>query len=373
MSGHFLNSAVVGVAGQRTLPASAYLSPETWAAELENIWNTRWICVCRESDLPAPGSFVQRELGPESLIIVKDQKGEVHAHFNVCRHRGTRLCEEQRGKFSGSIQCPYHAWTYGLDGRLMGVPDLETMNGLRKEEHGLHPAAVARWEGFVFVNLAREPQPFSEAFAPLINKWTAWNLPNLIPLAHIAYDVAANWKLVMENYSECYHCSPLHPSLVKLSPSNSGGNDLREGAFLGGYMDVTKKGGSLTTSGRACGLPVGPLGAEDLQRVYYYTLFPNVLLSLHHDYVMVHTLWPKGPGRTLIECEWLFHPDTAKTQDFDPQEGVRFWDQVNKEDWHVSELTQLGVASSRYAPGPYSSREAMSAAWDREYLRAMAG
>src|SRR4051812_5854002 len=114
MSGHFLNSAVVGVGGQRTLPASAYLSAETWAAELEQIWSTRWICVCRETDLPVAGSYVQRELGSESLIIVRDQKGEVHAHFNLCRHRGTRICEAQRGKFSGSIQCPYHAWTYGL-------------------------------------------------------------------------------------------------------------------------------------------------------------------------------------------------------------------------------------------------------------------
>lgn len=372
MSGDFLNSAVVGVQGQRTLPASAYLSPETWAAELRQVWTARWLCVGRETDLPAAGSYLLRELGAESLIIVRDQKGEVHAHFNVCRHRGTRLCEEQRGKLNHSIQCPYHAWTYALDGRLMGVPDLETLEGFKKEEHALHSAAVARWEGFLFVNLAAEPEPFEEAFAPLLGKWSAWNLPHLIPLAHLDYDVAANWKLVMENYSECYHCSPLHPSLVKLSPSNSGGNDLREGAFLGGFMDVTQPGGSLTTSGRACGLPVGPLAPADLQRVYYYTLFPNVLLSLHHDYVMVHTLWPQGPGRTRIECEWLFHPDTAKTPGFSPQEGVRFWDQVNRQDWHVSELTQLGVASSRYAPGPYSAREAMSAAFDREYLRAMA-
>ena len=138
-------------------------------------------------------------------------------------------------------------------------------------------------------------------------------------------------------------------------------------------MDVSREGGSLTTSGGACGLPVGPLDRDDLQRVYYYVLFPNVLLSLHHDYVMCHTLWPVSPERTRIECEWLFHPDTVKRPEFNPREGVEFWDQVNREDWHVSELTQLGVASSRYEPGPYSDREAMSAAFDREYLRAMEG
>ncbi len=146
------------------------------------MWTARWLCVGRETDLPTAGSYLLREIGAESLIIVRDQKGEVHAHFNVCRHRGTRLCEEQRGKFNHSIQCPYHAWTYALDGRLMGVPDLETLDGFKKDEHALHPAAVARWEGFLFVNLARDVEPFEKAFASLMGKWTAWNLPG--PHAH---------------------------------------------------------------------------------------------------------------------------------------------------------------------------------------------
>lgn len=369
----FIHSTAYGVKGQRTLPAHAYVSQETFDLEQRHIFAHRWLCVGREQDIAEPGAFFTRQIGGENLIVVRDQGGQVRAHFNVCRHRGTRMCEEAKGKFGNTIQCPYHAWTYGLDGKLIGVPDIKEMDGFSKDEHPLHAAACATWEGFIYVNLSKDPEPFEEAFAPLIDKWTAWNLPNLVKMGRVDYDVQANWKLIVQNYSECYHCSPVHPALVKLSPPTSGCNDLNEGPFLGGYMDVPEPGGSMTMTGRSCAPSVGPLAPEDTQRVYYYALYPNVLLSLHHDYVMVHTLWPQSPGRTLIECEWLFHPDTATTPGFNPQDGIAFWDQTNREDWHVSELTQKGVTSSRYAPGPYSSREAMSAAFDREYIRSMAG
>lgn len=368
----FVNSAVLGARGQRTLPASAYCSEEVFREEQRRIFGRRWLCAARAAELPGPGDFVVRQVGTESLVVVRDHDGRIHAHFNVCRHRGTRLCEAERGTLGRSIQCPYHAWTYALDGRLVGVPDERYLEGFRREDFPLHRAAVAEWEGFVWISLARDPEPFAEAFAPLDGKWRAWNLPALVCLGRRTYDVAANWKLVIQNYSECYHCAPVHPALVRLSPPTSGGNDLTEGPFLGGFMDVTEPGGSMTLSGRACGVPVGPLAEADRQRVYYYVLVPNVLLSLHHDYVMVHTLWPQAPGRTRIECEWLFHPDTAVQPGFDPEDGIAFWDRTNREDWHVSELTQLGVASSRYVPGPYSAREAMAAAFDREYRRLMA-
>ena len=148
--------------------------------------------------------------------------------------------------------------------------------------------------------------PFNEAYAPLLGRFDRYNLPALRSVQKIEYQVAANWKLIFENYSECYHCPTVHPQLVKLSPADSGANDLGTGPFLGGYMQVPRPGGSMTTSGQACATPVGNLPPEDFQRVYYYSIFPNVLLSLHHDFVMVHTLWPESPGHTRIECEWLF-------------------------------------------------------------------
>jgi len=130
-------------------------------------------------------------------------------------------------------------------------------------------------------------------------------------------------------------------------------------------------GKSLTKSGDACALPVGNFGDEDFRFVFYYSIFPNMLLSLHPDYVMVHRLEPQSQDRTLIFCDWFFNPEAFKRSDFDPEDAVEFWDMVNKQDWHVCELSQQGIASRAYTPGPYSSRESIPAAWDRYYLRSM--
>jgi len=368
---NFLNAVEIGARGQRTLASAYYLSTDVFSAEQSRIWENQWLCVGRIADWSKPGDFQVLTVGRESVIVLRDQQGNFQSYFNLCRHRGTRLCETDSGSLRKTIQCPYHAWTYGLDGKLVGVPDEETFTDFRREEHSLHRVACRTWEGFVWLNLSSEPKPFETVFQELLEKFTAWNLPQLISLGRCEYDVLANWKLIVQNYSECYHCSPVHPALVKLTPSTSGGNDLVEGPFLGGYMNVSCKGGSLTLSGQACGASVGPLSPDDRQRVYYYVLFPNVLLSLHHDYVMFHTLWPQAPGRTRVVCEWLFHPDTATDPHWNPQDGIKFWDQTNREDWRVSELTQLGVSSSRYQPGPYSGRESMSAAFDRHYLSVM--
>ena len=175
-------------------------------------------------------------------------------------------------------------------------------------------------------------------------------------------------------------CAPTPPpayvlrryASVLLSQSWRGGeNDLIDGPFLGGFMVITKEGGSLTISGRACGAPVGTLPPEDLNRVYFYSIFPNLLLSLHPDYVMFHTLWPDGPARTHITCEWLFHPDSVGTPAFTPDDAVGFWDETNRQDWHICEQSHAGITSRAYVPGPYSPREGISAAWDREFLRAL--
>jgi glycine betaine catabolism A len=160
----------------------------------------------------------------------------------------------------------------------------------------------------------------------------------------------------------------VHPELSKISPSDSAENDLTEGPFLGGFMRIASEK-SLTMSGNACALPVGDFGHEDFRFVFYYSIFPNMLLSLHPDYVMVHQLEPRSPGRTLILCDWFFHPNAFERGDFNPEDAIEFWDMTNKQDWHVCELSQQGIASRAYEPGPYSSRESIPAAWDRYYLR----
>ncbi|PYL75821.1 MAG: (2Fe-2S)-binding protein, partial [Verrucomicrobia bacterium] len=285
------------------------------------------------------------------------------------RHRGARLCEEQNGH-AAAIQCPYHAWTYALDGRLLGAPHMDETPGLNKAEYPLKPARLGLWEGFIFLNLADSSPSPEKWFEPLGGKFSPWNMAALRSAKRIEYDVRANWKLMFQNYSECYHCLGVHPELSKISPYDSAENDLTEGPFLGGFMRIASDK-SLTMSGNACALPVGNFGNEDFRFVFYYSIFPNTLLSLHPDYVMVHQLQPQSPERTLIFCDWFFNPEAFERNDFDPDDAVKFWDMVNRQDWHVCELSQRGISSRAYEPGPYSMRESIPAAWDEYYLRQM--
>jgi Rieske 2Fe-2S family protein len=357
--------------GAKTLAAAWYTSPDVFSFERERIFGTHWLCVGRTEQLEQPGDFFLAEPAAESLIITREAGGRLHAFYNVCRHRGTRICERASGHFQGSIQCPYHAWTYGLDGELKVARNMAEVPGFDRSAYPLREAAVAEWEGFIFVNLAREPQAFGEAFAPLIGRFSRWEIARLRTARSITYDLACNWKLVFQNYSECYHCPPVHPQLDKLSPSDSGRNDLTEGPFLGGYSELRHPGTSLTTSGRTTRPPIGGVSGDDLNHVYYYTLFPSMLLSLHPDYVMVHYAKPLAVDRTEIVCAWLFDPQTMSRSDFDPSDAVDFWDLTNRQDWHVNELTQLGLRSRAYSPGPYSNAEGLLSAFDRHYLRVM--
>jgi Rieske 2Fe-2S family protein len=361
-------------AGARTMPREQYTSPDILAQETERVFARHWNCVGRASRLSSPGDFIVREIAGESLIILRDRGGELRAFFNVCRHRGTRICRESQGQFSETIQCPYHAWTYATDGRLIGAPHMQEAEGFDKKDYPLHSAAVAQWEGFVFVNVARDPQPFDEWFAPMLTRLERYNLRGLSVGHSVSYDVRANWKLVFQNYSECLHCPMIHPELSTVLPYQSGANDLVEGPFLGGYMEITQPNESATLSGKACGRLVNPaLGDDDRRRAFYYTLMPNLMLSIHPDYVNYYLLTPVSATETRVESEWMFHPSNEGDPSFNPQDAVAFWDVTNRQDWDICEQSQLGVGSRRYEPGPYSPRESMPAAWDRCYLEMMAG
>ena len=353
--------------GAKSLPQKYFVSPDVFADEQHKIFSKEWLLIGHQSQLPGAGEFFVVTVADESLIVVRDQQRQIRAFYNVCRHRGSRLKEEACGHTS-AIQCPYHAWTYALDGRLMGAPHMEDAPGFDKADYSLAPVNLGLWEGFIFVNLAKNPEPLEKWFAPLSGKFSHWNISVLQPAKRIEYDVHANWKLMFENYSECYHCPGVHPQLQKISPYDSAENDLRDGPFLGGFMQINP-GKSLTMSGNACAAFVGKI--EKLQRVFYYSIFPNMLLSLHPEYIMVHQLWPQSPERTLIVCDWFFHPDAFLSEKFIPDDAIEFWDTTNRQDWHVCELSQQGIGSRAYRPGPFSSRESIPAAWDRYYLRVM--
>src|SRR2546423_7288402 len=302
----------------KSLPQKYFVSPDVFAEEQKKIFAKQWLLVGHQSQVADAGDyFVQQVIG-ESLIVIRDKSGEIHGFFNVCRHRGTRLKEHRAGEASScghasAIQCPYHAWTYGLDGQLIGAPHMDEVPGFDKADYSLHAVNLELWEGFIFVNLVPKRDGYlseknasterggyralDDWFAPLAGKFSHWNMSILRPAKRIEYDVRANWKLMFENYSECYHCPGVHPMLSKVSPYDSAENDLATGPFLGGFMKINR-GKSLTMTGNACALGIehppspgygaaGEQEKESRQRVFYYSIFPNMLLSIHPEYVMV--------------------------------------------------------------------------------------
>ena len=358
--------------GARTMPGEYYTSPEILEQERDALFAKHWNLAGRVSKLARPGDYMVRNIAGESIIVVRSRDGRLRAFFNVCRHRGTRICMESSGHFSETIQCPYHAWTYSTDGRLIGAPHMSEVEEFDKSQYPLHQAAIAEWEGFIFVNVDANPQSFDQWFAPLLTRFERFNLAGLKIGHSVSYDVHANWKLVFQNYSECLHCPSIHPELATVLPYQSGANDLTAGPFLGGYMEIRAPNQSATLSGRSCGRLVNDqLQGDDRQRAFYYSIMPNMLLSMQPDYVNYYILTPVSVDRTLVESEWMFHPDNEQNPDFNPQDAIGFWDVTNRQDWDIVARSQLGIASRRYAPSPYSPRESVPAAWDREYLRLM--
>jgi Rieske 2Fe-2S family protein len=368
----FIKTAASFQPGARTLPGEYYTSSGVFAREQQVIFGRLWHCIGRAGRIVQPGEYVVRDVAGESVIVVRGRDGAIRAFFNVCRHRGTRLCSDEAGRFSQVIQCPYHAWTYTTEGQLVGAPHMQGVEGFEKASYPLHGAAVAEFGGFVFVNIAETAPPFATWFAPLVERLHRFELASL-EIAHRAdYDIRANWKLVFQNYSECLHCPAIHPELASRIPYESGANDLIEGPFLGGYMQISAPHESVTITGRSCAPPISArLGEDDRRRAYYYSVMPNLLISIHPDYVNYYLVTPVAPDRTRVESEWLFRRGRADESGFNPDDAVSFWHRVNQQDWNIIERSQQGVSSRRYVPGPYSPRESISAAWDREYLRLM--
>ncbi len=357
-------------AAARTLEGAAYTSADVYERERRRIFSRSWVCAGRSTQIAAPGAFITMTVAGESLILTRDTDGAAHAFYNVCRHRGTRLCQDDAGTFKGSIQCPYHAWTYGLDGCLVAARNMDDVPGFDRGAYPLHEAALTERDGFIFVAL--DPHvPFDSLFEPLRERIAAWNPGSLRSARRIEYALACNWKLVFQNYSECYHCPVIHPQLEKLSPWDSGLNDFVEGPILGGYSTLRDETATLTASGRTARGQLPGVTGENRSRVYYYTVFPSLLLSLHPDYVMAHYVTPVDAAATRVVCEWLFDENAMHEPDFDASDAIAFWDETNRQDWRVNELTQLGVTSRAYTPGPYSQAEGLLHAFDRHYRSVM--
>ena len=354
--------------GAHTLGREYYTSSDILQKEYENLFLNNWICAGRSLDLAENGQYKVINIDTESVIVLRDENGDLKAHFNVCRHRGTRICEKAAGQFSKSIQCGYHGWTYDLKGKLIGAPHMDAVVGFKKEDYPLHSVALKEWEGFIFINLSDEPEDFDSVFAPIKDRFSPWNISDLVVQGTKEYSVNGNWKLVIQNYCECYHCPILHPELAAIHNYMGGRNDLHDGPFLGGYMDFNDDKNSITASGELCCPPLDGVKDENLNRVYYYAIFPNMLLSLHPEYVMYHTVCPDGVDKCKVTCSWLFAKDVVESGKYNTKDAIDFWDMTNKQDWYISELSQLGIQSKKYSPAPYSGQESLLAAFDRYYL-----
>ena len=345
---------------KKTLPAKYYTDPQVFKKEMERFYFNSWIHAGRTEEIGEVGSFIKREVGGESVVLLRNEKNTFSGFYNVCPHRGTQLCEHAEGKFTGRVQCPYHAWTFSYEGALVGAPGMNEVAGFAASEFPLRTFAVEEWGGHLFVNLSLEKaKPLAQQLDKLPEKFKSWNMQDLKLGKRIVYDVKANWKLILQNYSECLHCPVIHPALAKLSHYLSGENEPPHPAYLGGRMVLKPGVKTMTMDGNTTRKPLPGLPAEELSHVYYYSLLPNFLLSLHPDYMMTHTMWPKGNDRTEVVCEFHFHPDAMAQNNFSAEDAFEFWDLTNRQDWHVSELSQRGISSRAYLPGPYSNRESL--------------
>jgi len=352
------------------LPGRDYADPAVYAFERDAVFHRTWFCVGREEELAEPGDFLTRDVAGESILVTRTKEGAIRGHYNVCRHRGSVLIEEPKGHAKGAIVCPYHNWAYSLDGRLVGTPNVHADDGLEREAYGLRAVALDVWDGFVFVNLAERPTPLLEQLAiepdgPL--DYARYDVGSLRLGARVEYGVAANWKIIHDNYNECLHCPSVHPELVKIVPIYRKGQvvDLERpdlGATLADGLST------FTMSGNSS-LPFLPGLTELDRRTYWgYSIFPNLLVNLLSTGVMVYTLYPEAVDRTHVVSEYLFRPGTIAREGFDCSDMVEFLDLVSRQDWIVCERAQRGVGSKGFVQGVYPPQDGLLHRFAERYL-----
>jgi Rieske 2Fe-2S family protein len=367
-----------------TLLREYYFSSEIFGQEKERIFFGQWMCVGREEEVPNSGDYLLLDVLGESVILARTREGKLAAHYNVCRHRGSQLvlgvnpkprCWAARatgdkptfgpsGTFASGIKCPYHSWTYEVSGALRTAPYLDEGSGFRKDQLPLYPVEVDVWGGFVFLRLGsaesgtRNSESLGSQLGGAVDRIKRYPLADLRIARRIGYEVEANWKVILENYNECYHCGGVHPELCKVVPAfkQRGGMDLdwdrgvphREGAW------------TFTMSGTTNRKPFAGLNEDEQTRHKGELLYPNFMLSLSAEHAAAFTLWPTSPNHTTILCDFLFHPSEIAQSDFNPSDAVEFWDITNRQDWVICESVQRGMASRVFRQGFYAPMESMS-------------
>lgn len=350
-----------------TLPGPIFSDPSVFHREMRTLFQKAWLCVGRSDEIPEPGDYRTYDIAGSGVIVLRDGAGVLRAYHNVCRHRGTRIMETDAGHGLTVLRCPYHSWTYGLDGRLAGAPHTEDLQGFDRRDFGLHPVRVEEWRGFLFLNPDPKAGPLKSYLGDLERRAAPFPLERLRRAHRYEYEIAANWKLILQNANECYHCPGVHPQLARLTPYRSGEEDMIAGPIFGGWMDFVDGACTLTPSGASPRHPFPGLPPEDLRRVYYYVLYPGNFLSFLPDYVTLDWFVPISPDRTRL----VFDLYVDRDEPDDAVDAMEFWDTTNRQDWHICEMAHLGSKTSVYTQGRYSSEEEVVHAIDRYYLRAM--
>lgn len=339
--------------GESTLlPGHAYTSAAVLAWERRHLFAGSWTCLGRAAELREGNTHCARTIGDVGVVLTFS--GEtVRAFANTCRHRAHELLPTGAAADRRALVCPYHGWSYDLDGGLRAAPRMGA--DLNPGEFALVGLPVVDWHGWVFVNATGTARSFAEHLGTLDGYVAPYRPEKLVVKARHTYEVAANWKIIAENYHECYHCPQIHPELCAVTPPNSGDNWHEPGAWVGGSMTLREHAETMSLDGASGGVM---LDGVDRRSVRYIGVFPNVLLSLHPDYVLTHRLEPLAPGLTRVECEWLFLDEVT-----DPSYAVDFWDVTNRQDWRACESVQRGVSSPHFRPGPLAPNETAIYDW----------
>ncbi len=338
-----------------TLPGRAYSDPEFFALERERLFARTWSAVALAADLVA-GSYVEVEVAGESVLVLRDHSGAVRSFFNVCRHRGSQLCTETSGALERFIRCPYHAWTYALDGRLIAGPGIKSMEAADLERFGLEPVATHIWQGQIWCCLDPRPPSFDASVVAQAERRLGslavldrYGLDELVLASRRTYEIAANWKLLIENFMECYHCATIHPELTNTLPEfRTGVGTQNQPGSSAAFADTVE---AFTLSGRG-GLGLLPgLSADDDRRYYGITLLPQVFLNLLPDHVVVHRMRPVAVDRSVIVCDWLVERGRPGAPGYAPQDTIALFDRVNLQDFVACERCQKNMTSRVYARG----------------------
>ncbi|WP_432585063.1 aromatic ring-hydroxylating dioxygenase subunit alpha [Streptomyces sp. HD1123-B1] len=347
------------------LPARYYTDPDIATAETDRIFTRSWQLVCHESDLPGPGARLAATVAGRSVLVVRTTDGGLAAHLNVCRHRGTRLvtAPEPEGK---AIRCPYHGWTYKLDGTLVGAPEARQIPCLDKPRLGLHPVKVESFLGFVFVNLDLDAVPLAESCAGLAKAVGHYAGADLVPVGKYrihdmdtAEEQNANWKVIVDNYLEGYHVPVAHPALMRLLDYQAYTVDVQESYVLFESPLRDKPSSNWTERlYQRFASPMPGLTEADRRVWRYAVIYPNTLIDFYPDHVLAWTALPTAQNRAAIPgAFYTRHGESARTR-LARKLNIHIGWVTNDEDAELVQRVQAGLSTPGFEPGPLSRREA---------------